>query len=261
MLRDALKALAFGPLVPLSHELRPMVKFENAARSVADVEHTWRRYPDAGIGVLSQPSRLIVIDVESPKKKPGTPDGMWTLFCLQRELGPLPPTRMHRTKSGGVHCVYRVHEELRASQGKLRGGKQAPGVDIVAGNQVLRWPPTTGYKLHYHVEISTLPEVWLEALRDPPTPQRSEQSNIERMSAYVDKVVANFAGLAAGRMVALNSSAYSLGRTSLSEAQIESALLRACEANGALREHGERSCRATIRRGAIAGAKRSGGLR
>jgi hypothetical protein len=59
------------------------------------------------------------------------------------ELSWLPPTRTHRTRSGGRHLIYRYPPQgIRNFQG--REGR-LPGIDILADGKGVLWPPSPGY--------------------------------------------------------------------------------------------------------------------
>lgn len=270
-------AADFGDVLPLSSERKPLVSFDSATSDPEAIERMWRQWPDAGVGLCAWSASLVAIDIEHPSK--GNGDGFATIAKLEAKVGPLPPTRTHATKSGGEHRVYAVgretHPPLRSSQGFLRHGDiAAPGVDIVAGRAVLRWPPTPGYTILHpgqHPdrimdgggECAPLPDAWVRALGEPPPPppkpvlvETRSDGRVYAVAAMVSET-RELAKLAAGRNCALTKSAYCLGQLSppLSPDEIESFLLEACEFNGSLKEHGQRACVQTIARGIRAGQR------
>lgn len=262
MLSEAVAAAEWGPVLPLSAERKPLVPFAEASRNWLDIERLWARFPSAGVGVGAWEG-LLVIDVEHPNK--GGADGFATMRRLVKEVGPLKRTRAHSTKSGGAHHVFTVPVEagLRSSQGRLHGGISAPGVDIVTGRAVLRWPPTAGYVVTDPRAPVPLPAAWLRALTEPPRPPPQPVSldasdKAERYAAAVlEREAADHAALGAGRNVALVAAACRVGSVMhlLGEDRCTAVLLGACEANGSLKEHGRRECEQTIRRGLRHGAK------
>jgi hypothetical protein len=248
-------------VLPLSAERKPLVPFAEASRNWLDIERLWSRFPSAGVGVGAWEG-LLVVDVEHPDK--GGADGFATMRRLVAEVGPLKRTRAHRTKSGGMHYVFAVPVEagLRSSQGRLHGGIEAPGVDIVTGRAVLRWPPTAGYVIVDARQPAPLPAPWLRALTEPPRPAPKPVeltgAKEERYAlAVLEREAADHAALGAGRNVALTSAAARVGSLVhlLGEDRATAALLAACEANGSLKEHGRKACEQTIRRGLRYGAR------
>lgn len=278
MLKHALWTAAdFGDVLPLSRDRKPLVSFDEATSDPEHIAALWERWPDAGVGLCAWSASLVVLDVEHESKN--GEDGYATLARLEREVGPLPPTRTHATKSGGEHRVFsldrELHPPLRSSQGVLRrDGISAPGLDIVTGRAVLRWPPTPGYtiKRKGHRPEGTmdggggcerLPDAWVAAINEPPAPpakpiyvETQADGRAYAMAAMMGEV-RELAALGAGRNCALTKSAYVLGQLCppLGENEIEAFLLECCEHNGSLKEHGRRSCVATIARGVRAGQK------
>lgn len=261
---DALHALRFGRVMPLSAERKPLLAYAEAFADEVAVHRFYDANYATGVGVLTD-HRYVVLDVESVAKK--GEDGFATLDRLEHLFGRVD-SRSHRTKSGGLHLICRQPPGLaiRSAQGEVRGaGFRAPGLDIVAGNAVMRWIGTPGYELQADSEIAMLPDGWCSALVDPPQ-QHAEERPIEpgekRDRKYAVAALRNegveLARISAQRNVALAKSAFKLGRLSppLRYDEIEAVLLAACEVNGSLREHGMRSCRGTILRCATAGQQR-----
>jgi len=88
----------------------------------------WRQYPGALVGVVTgAPSGVVVLDID---RKPGA-SAWWASHRTQ-----LMPTRVHRTRSGGLHLLYVDPCGLRCSASKI-----APGIDVRAdGGYVIWWP-------------------------------------------------------------------------------------------------------------------------
>lgn len=272
MIEAAIAATSFGCVLPISNvDKRPWVEFALATRDARRIEQLWRSYPGAGLGVLAHTGSLLVLDVEHPDKKPGCPDGFATLRELQARLGELPATRRHRTKSGGEHWVFHRPDSanLRSAQGRLRGAYlSAPGIDVVTGRAVLRWPPTHGYTLIDDTPVAQLPAAWVDAMRDPPE-QPCEPMHVtspEQLERYADRALelecAEVASKRELRNVALCRAAYKLGTLGryLSATRVQTALMQACEMNGSARED-RRKCLDTIRRCYRSGLKRPRDIR
>lgn len=270
-------ARTYGGVVPLDveHGYVPRFSFARAMRDERALTEHYRVHPRDGVGVVADVAGLVVLDVEHPSKREGCPDGSVTLASLESELGALPTTRSHRTKSAGTHLVFTTgHSEsgvIRSAQGELRGlGLPAPGLDVVAGHALLRWPPTPGYSLLLDVPIAELPVRWLAALSDPPAAPREATTTFvgdERARRYATVVLvresAKIAALTRGRNCELTRAAFRLGQLmpAITTEEIEERLLEACEENGALKEHSERACVGTIRRAVSAGAQAPRGQR
>ncbi|MEM9194317.1 MAG: bifunctional DNA primase/polymerase [Myxococcota bacterium] len=242
-----------GVYVPLHpKKLVPLAAFDEAVSTAGELEQRW---PGCAVGVRADRAGLLVVDVDVKNDAPG-PE---TMRRLQAMLGALPRTRVHRSRSGGWHLLFRAVPGVRSAQGTLRGRKEpATGVDIVAGRAVIRWAPgTPGYRLASNRPIAELPEAWAHALRDPPAEPReasipSGDSPARRYAlAALEKEYVELAGTTAMRNCALTRAAGCLGQLvpQLTSQEITEALLLACQQNDSYREHGERVCRKTIERG------------
>src|SRR3954451_22609691 len=88
---------------------------------------------------------------------------------FERHRGETPPTRVHRTASGGLHLLFTPpeHVEIRNSQSRV-----APGVDVRGEGGYVIVPPSPGYEV-----LADLPPVavpcWLIRAAMPPPPPRS----------------------------------------------------------------------------------------
>ena len=147
---------------PLS-ELAPD-GFKNATTDEKEIKRWWRKYPDAGIGVVTgKISGVIVLDIDCKKDR----DGTLALGPLLAKLGPLPDSKAAVTASGGTHHYFRYEDGIRCSNDKL--GK---GLDIKADGGYVCAPPSHGlYRWDDGRKAAKLPEAWREhllALQSPP---------------------------------------------------------------------------------------------
>ncbi len=138
------------PLIP--GDKRPAVKWRDVSTTDVDmIEQWWAATPDAGIGVDTGKSGLVVIDV----------DDMAGLKILEAEVGMLPMTAIQRTGRGGVHYVYTAGEgdPLRNSASAL-----AEGVDVRADGGYIVVAPSLHpngqrYEWTHKVDPAELPQV------------------------------------------------------------------------------------------------------
>jgi len=132
--------------------------FKAAARSRAALLDLWRRYPGPLVGVATgEVSGIDVLDVD-PK------NGGRDWYEAHRER--LPSTRIHRTRSGGLHLLFRHLSGLRNSAGKI-----ATGVDVRAdGGYVIWWPMERLKATGFLDALAEWPTWLLPSLMSPPVP-------------------------------------------------------------------------------------------
>jgi Bifunctional DNA primase/polymerase, N-terminal len=133
--------------------------FKAAIMHDAGLATLWARYPGVLIGVPTGAiSGFDVLDVD-PKNE----GGAW----YQANRSRLPATRIHRTRSGGLHVLLKHCDGLRNSSSKI-----APGIDVRAVGGYVIWWPAEGLPVREH-PLDALPEwpLWLlPALMSPPKP-------------------------------------------------------------------------------------------
>ena len=89
----------------------------------------------------------------------------------------LPPTRAHRTRSGGTHLLFRHHPGLRCSAGAV-----APGVDVRADGGYIVWHPAAGFPVLLDRDPAPWP-AWLLASQDTRPARLAEPGDLARLAA------------------------------------------------------------------------------
>jgi Bifunctional DNA primase/polymerase, N-terminal len=207
---------ALGAALKLSYPAFPCIKSDNpsedkapacprgfhAACRGAELERLWSRYPGGRIGVPTGPaSGLAVLDVD-----PGKGGDEWWNANRSR----LPATRMHRTRSGGIHVLFKHRDGLRCSASKI-----APGIDVRAEGGYIVWHPFHNLPVR-DFQLADWPD-WLrppapEPVRFTPLPAGPVNSSRYGSSA-LDRACAAISVAANGAQEAtLNREAFSIGQ-------------------------------------------------
>jgi len=271
------------PLAP-GDKVPPARLTDWQSRATTDPERIRRAWTHApyNIGVACGPSRLVVIDLDTPK--PGEPpppehwrlsgvcDGGDVLAVLAERAGqPLPvDTYAVRTGRGGLH-LYFLHPEsgpqLRNTQGDQSGGlgwkvdTRAHGGQVVAAGSTVN---RRRYRVVHDVDPAPLPGWLAQALAPAPLPAQ-EPVTIDladgRATAYVRAAVdaqvrAVLDSLPGARNAAVYRSAVALGQLAaggaLTHDQVIAALTPAALAVGQT----PRETARTIASGLKTGARR-----
>jgi hypothetical protein len=227
----------------------------NASRSGADIETWWGERPRSGVGIATgADSSLFVLDVD--------PDngGFETLAALEREHGPLPPTRTIRTGSGGFH-KYFPWPGFAVSNS---AGKLGPGLDIRGnGGQAVAPPSRSGkgdYTLEVDLPLADAPAWLLDLLRPTERPAATPGGvpvSTEVAHHYAAKALeselATLRATTSGRNDQLNRSAFALGqlvaRGALDAQHVRDELAAASVANGYVAKDGIHAMHATLESG------------
>jgi hypothetical protein len=195
------------PIIPLvPGNKRPAIKTgidhaQGATIDLATIEDWQRGGKLEAIGTpTGAVSGTVVIDVD--KKH----DGEALLAELEAALGPLPRTKVARTRSGGLH-IYCAHPGRgirvrsagpKGQLAKLLGDR--PGIDVRADGGLVVLPPSLGYSwIHDDDEpLVPLPTMWLAAINgagDPPrpvllatAPTCSDERKLARARGYLAKM-------------------------------------------------------------------------
>jgi len=159
----------------------------DATNDPAGVRELWRRWPGPLIGTpTGTVNAFDVVDVD-----PRHGGDIW--HAAHREN--LPGTRIHGTRSGGLHILFRHLNGVRNSAGKI-----APGIDIRGEGGFIVWWPAAGCP----VVAGGAPTEWpgwlhAEVLREPkPTrtgtatiPRQQTDQLASRYRRFVEKLLAN----------------------------------------------------------------------
>jgi hypothetical protein len=132
---------------------------DNASNDLAQVLRWWQKAPRANVGIVANPSGLVVLDVDERN------GGFETLAALEGEWGRLPHTVSAVSGGGGAH-YYFTHP------GGVLRGTIGEGIDIKDHGYVLA-PPSVHdsgrrYEWDEHpdeVEVAALEGPWLGLLK------------------------------------------------------------------------------------------------
>jgi hypothetical protein len=158
-------ALALGlPAFPCAATKAPAIPgpggHKHATADPVALRELWRRYPGPLVGLATgEGSGLDALDIDGPCH----PEAAQWWAAHRRSL---PPTRTHRTRSGGLHLLFRHAAGLRCSAGKI-----APGVDVRADGGYVIWWPASGQPVLRDAPPAQWPQRLLDALTPPPEPR------------------------------------------------------------------------------------------
>lgn|SRR5262245_59503369 len=188
------------PCFPCARDKAPTCPngFKDASRDPAALQQLWTNYPGPLTGVPTGAiSGIDVLDLD-PKHRQARE--WWAANRAQ-----LPPTRMHRTRSKGLHCLYRHAEGVTCSVGRVERG-----VDIRGSGGYVIWWPAIGLT-YRDAPIAPWPDWLLQMLQaplrqapsEPPRPvipdDRRIRKILERLEAAAEGERNNLAHWAACR--------------------------------------------------------------
>ena len=137
--------------------------FKDAASDPAQVRKLWEQYPGELIGVpTGKVSGIDVLDVDTkPEAK------AWWADNHQR----FPRTRIHRTRSGGLHFLFEHDDTVRCSASKI-----ARGVDTRGNGGLVIWWPAAGLPLVSDAPLAPWPAWMMEIIQPPRQHQQKNRS-------------------------------------------------------------------------------------
>jgi hypothetical protein len=228
-LAAALSLTAEGlPSFPLRADKRPACPegFHAAACEAAAIRDLWHRYPGPLVGVpTGRCSGVDALDLDRKHREPGA----WWAANRHR----LPETRVHRTRSGGLHLLFRHDSRLRCWT-----GRPVRGIDGRAAGGYIVWWPATGLPVLRNAPLASWPS-WLLAELQPSTsllrsnvrvtvPDEHTLAGLVRFVAGAPpgqrNNVAYWAGCRAGEMVASGLIAAETAATVIAHAAMRAGL-------------------------------------
>jgi hypothetical protein len=144
---------------PCGYSKRPTCEHGllDATTDATVLRELWRRH--SGELVAVRTGAVSGVDVLDLDGKHSDARNWWHAHRAE-----LPVTRVHRTRSGGLHLVFRHAQGLRCSTSKL-----ARDVDIKADDGCAIWWPAVGLPVLHDGEPASWP-VWLLAQLEPKAP-------------------------------------------------------------------------------------------
>ncbi len=137
--------------------------FKDALSGAGEIQALWHRYPGPLVGVVTgETSGFDALDLD--RKHPAAVS--W--WAQNRDR--IPPTRAHRTKSGGLHLLFRHTPGLRCW-----AARPAVGVDGRGDAGYIIWWPAAGFTVLCEAPLSPWPQ-WLLEEVSPPRPSPAPQS-------------------------------------------------------------------------------------
>jgi hypothetical protein len=135
---------------------KPLTKhgFKDASADGNLVHEWWTRWPDALVAVPTG-VRFCVLDLDLQHVEAQT----W----YDEHHGELPLTRMHVTRSGGRHLLFKASSQVGCSAGKL-----APHVDTRGVGGYIIWWPAHGHEVLHAQSLQPVPAWIIEALHVRP---------------------------------------------------------------------------------------------
>jgi hypothetical protein len=209
----ALKAaLALGsegrPCFPCRTDKSPATPhgFKEATCCAGGLRDLWRRRPGPLVGVVTgEASGIDALDLD----KGHAEASLWWAENRHR----LPATRTHRTRSGGLHLLFRHTYAVRCTVGRI-----APGVDTRGDGGYLIWWPAAGFPVIRDLSPVPWPAWLFDILGHPPATSR-EPCSSDHIAAgqYAPAALRNAAHRVATatpgqRNSILNAEAYRIGR-------------------------------------------------
>jgi hypothetical protein len=144
------------PCFPCAQSKRPTCPdgFHNAETDADALRELWAKHPGQLIGARTgAASGLAVLDIDAKHA--------CAIEWLKANNPRLARTRMHRTRSGGYHLLFRHADGLTCSVSRI-----AKGVDVRADGGYVIWWPAAGLPLACDAPFAPWP-LWLTAALAP----------------------------------------------------------------------------------------------
>jgi hypothetical protein len=129
--------------------------FKDASSNLIALQQLWAASPGSLVGVATgSASGIAVVDIDAKHPEACA----WWL----NNRGQLLPTRVHRTRSGGLHLIYRDLDGLRCSTSRI-----AKGVDVRAGGGYIVWWPAAGCQVLSNHPCTPWPDMLAYLAQEP----------------------------------------------------------------------------------------------
>jgi hypothetical protein len=131
--------------------------FKHATDDADELKELWRQFPGPLVGVACGPSYIAVLDLDAKHEEA---QAFWA-----KHRSELLPTRVHRTRSGGLHLIYGDCDGIKCSAGKI-----AKGVDVRGAGGYIVWWPAAGQPVLHEGPCGPWPEWLLKPAIKPSAP-------------------------------------------------------------------------------------------
>ena len=147
------------PVFPCDNDKEPLTEhgFHDASTNPNHISNWWWRWPTALIGVPTG-ERFVALDLDLQHRE--------AVDWRDRNREPLPLTRTHHTRSGGMHLLFRPHRAVKCSTGKIDAHVDTRG----AGGYIIWWP-AEGYGVQHPDLLAEVPGFIVEKLKPKHTPR------------------------------------------------------------------------------------------
>ena len=186
-------ALALGAdgwfCFPCLRDKRPATPrgFKQARRDPNGLRELWRQFAAPLVGVLT--GAACDVDVLDLDHKHLEASAWWT---ANRDR--LPKTRCHRTRSGGLHLLFRHAAGLRSTAAKI-----APGVDTRGDGGYIIWWPAAGFPVLNDMPPAPWPAWLIGQLQTPSATSRKHRTMIIPDDRALGRLVRVVAGAPEGQ--------------------------------------------------------------
>jgi hypothetical protein len=144
------------PCFPCRADKRPATPagFKDATCDHDVLRELWRCHPGPLVGVpTGEISALDILDIDPRHRGDG-----WFAEHQHRLL----PTRVHRTRGGGLHLLFQHEPGLRCSAGRI-----TRGIDVRANGGYVIWWPAAGLAVPVEMPVAPWPNWVLDQLLPP----------------------------------------------------------------------------------------------
>jgi putative DNA primase/helicase len=137
----AAKGVAVFPCAETKAPLTPR-GFKDASADPGTIQHWWTRWPTALVGVPTG-ERFVAVDVDLQHLEARD----WYARAN------IPPTRVHVTRSGGRHILFRPHEQVHCTASKIWRH-----VDTRGNGGFIVWWPACGLEVLHRDALAPVPD-------------------------------------------------------------------------------------------------------